>query len=1493
MRTHNTVTVPAGLLEAREFGELVICVGPELGRSAGLPSMAELARMLLADAEVNDPSLDSATLAAWIAGGRVPEALESLERRMGARYQRVVERSLAELGRPLPALARAIAALETPLRAVFTTGLDRLLERAFADAWPSFSTVQGDLARRRKLIVKLCGTLEFPETWVLTRAAFEREFCERGTRYQLLAAACRAHCLLFVGFEPADAISERLLSAVESSAGGEQLPVHYLVVESCSPEERARLERRGILVITGGPMSLLTALADRSPTPRGSVHELPSCPYPGLQAFDQSLVAVFHGRRAEISAAASRLGGPEGRHRRWLAIDGSSGVGKSSFVHAGLIPALRRGFAEGTPTRWPVACLRPGRQPLRALTTAVADALARGSSIEPSLNQHDVQDLPSKVAELVRRQQSPGAALLLVIDQFEEVVTVADPTERLHFAAALALLLDQQLVYLVTTIRSDFTALISTALPALARLLNEQAARYTLAPISRVGLRAAISEPAAQLGVHFEAELVERIASDAEQHLGRGRDDDDDVARTDDAALPLVAHVLRGLWDARAPEDLEICFAKYEALGGVSGALSRSADALLARLDGQQRARARQLLLRMVNVDDGRLTRRSLGRAEAVRLAGGGGEGERLLQLLSGGGGPRLIVIRNEGTDALVDLVHEALLREWDTLCGWIAADRSQLARDEALARRTAAWIDQGRPWRSLPRGPERRELLRGRAHGRREPEQHEYQRSMRIAGWLRGSAWLGFCGVLGVAAHWVIDQQRQAQATHARQLLMIDEAIEHGQRVSGERDEAVASNLRSKVHDEIMQMLAGGDCRAALQRVVDELLDDAELLREVVRCKVMVGELARIGGPPAVKAMAVDPGHDEVWVGREDGSVARWSLRDHRLEPVIQLPQAVDAMWVAPSGELLALRSSGQIRLITRSGDVVGAPCNGHELVFLPDGRHFAIRSASHEIELRSVADAGLVWELPTRGAVEALASADAGDRWMVATSTQSGSWISTLGLATPAVGDTLEVPKYLRDIAISPDGLHVASTADDKVVRLWSLASDEEIATVKLDARESSKRFVSFSHSGTLLASASEDDKVAILGLDLGVLRVLEDVDLRIRPLFAPGDQWLLTAGSDAHVEIREVSTGEPVARMQLGSRADALAFYSTSAPQRRGVLTLTSDGELIDWRIDDQNDKRIPNPHTQAVRSLAFARADFDQLLSGSSNGTVHVWSTAERQLSSIRLSGWIMALGSGPDNRGWAYSDAGTLFRWNSNHTPEPRTPTGMCASRLAALGAGGQLAIACDGAVQLWDLTGVEPKPTATLSTGLVVNSLAISPVDERLALGSAEGTIELFRITEPGHREELTLAHDGSVTALRFDERSRLLVSGGNDSIAKLWSLGPSADPIVTLPIVNNVESVAISSQANRVAVGDERGGIILTNLAGVELERLDTGCAPHRVNALEFSFDGQLLAAGCSNGSVHVWPVAATSQLDLACERLANTTSDSATLPTRCRAQD
>lgn len=294
---------------------------------------------------------------------------------------------------------------------------------------------------------------------------------------------------------------------------------------------------------------------------------------------------------------------------------------------------------------------------------------------------------------------------MLVVDQLEELFTLTAKTEdRTRFDAMLAEALrdlDGPL-HLVTTVRSDFLVRFAE-LPELQGLLNNAAGRYLLPPISEAGLKDVVRTPARLAGLRWsEDSLPDYIVSEAVAESG---------------ALPLVGNLLRLLWDERDGHMLSARV--YRELGGPGGALARRADLLLASLDSDVRNgrdRARRLLLELVEPGHGSQdSRRTITREMALGAAGGGREAEIVLDRLSGLRGPatprgarsmpRLVTVSGaedkaeNGNPALVDLAHEALLRDdrrgkphWKTLRDWVDQYRKQLEDRRLLEILAEKW---------------------------------------------------------------------------------------------------------------------------------------------------------------------------------------------------------------------------------------------------------------------------------------------------------------------------------------------------------------------------------------------------------------------------------------------------------------------------------------------------------------------------------------------------------------------------------------------------------------------------------------------------------------------------------------------------------------------------------------------------------------------------------------------------------------------------------
>ncbi|MEO5863596.1 MAG: formylglycine-generating enzyme family protein, partial [Nitrospiraceae bacterium] len=447
------------------------------------------------------------------------------------------------------------------------------------------------------------------------------------------------------------------------------------------------------------------------------------CPFPGLEAFGENETQFFFGRQKEILDAVSCLGlGLDGVYRRWLQVEGTSGVGKSSLVKAGLIPTIKKGWAgsDGGATwrAWRVVePMRPGGDPILNLAEAVSKCLAHEAGAISVGDCHRLLQGDDKAVQVGLRDWVPsGEALVLVIDQLEEVFTLTqDGKVRDRFDALLASALSDQdgPLHLVTTIRSDFMMQF-TALPRLQALLHEKAFRYLLNPIDGNGLKDVVRAPAELAGLRWSDDVLpDEIVQEARDEPG---------------ALPLVENLLRLMWlESRNTQSNMLSRQVYNDLGGVGGALAKSADALLEGLgDGKQKAL--NLLTALVNVggqgQDIQDTRRTIPKSVALQAAGGGAQAETILNQLSGLRGqatsrgaparPRLVVLSSGTRDGvstdLVDLAHETLLRYdrnkksyWGTLRAEITKRRKAIENRQLAEALAKDWRDQGSPlWSRL-----------------------------------------------------------------------------------------------------------------------------------------------------------------------------------------------------------------------------------------------------------------------------------------------------------------------------------------------------------------------------------------------------------------------------------------------------------------------------------------------------------------------------------------------------------------------------------------------------------------------------------------------------------------------------------------------------------------------------------------------------------------------------------------------------------------------
>ncbi len=428
---------------------------------------------------------------------------------------------------------------------------------------------------------------------------------------------------------------------------------------------------------------LLHALEPFLPGRRASELQLDESPYTGLSSFQESDAGKFFGRNREIAAMVTRI-----RDRPLMAVVGSSGVGKSSFVRAGLMPALKR-----SGETWETLVVRPGRKPLEALANAMRSMVATAVNLADERDeQHELVDTlrrePGHLGHVLRlRARGEQRRILLFVDQFEELFTQVHAQEqRAAFLACLSAVADDATspLRVVLSIRSDFLDRVTEDPQFLSELTQ---GLFFLGPPTRDGLRDAITQPAEMAGFTFE---LEATVQDMLDHLD-----------TTPGALPLLQFAASKLWESRDKARRTLTHNSYTAMGGVAGALASHADQIINGLGLHKVGLVRAILLRLVSPER---TRAIVPVNELRELSREVGEVQRVIDQLVDA---RLLVVQTleGGKGSTVELVHESLIQNWPSLRRWLDEHQDDAGLVDQLRTAARQWHAKGRDVGLLWRG--------------------------------------------------------------------------------------------------------------------------------------------------------------------------------------------------------------------------------------------------------------------------------------------------------------------------------------------------------------------------------------------------------------------------------------------------------------------------------------------------------------------------------------------------------------------------------------------------------------------------------------------------------------------------------------------------------------------------------------------------------------------------------------------------------------------
>jgi WD40 repeat protein/DNA-binding SARP family transcriptional activator len=1187
------------------------------------------------------------------------------------------------------------------------------------------------------------------------------------------------------------AFAELVTECLTGSLAGSARP------SAISPEVAAALDRADS-VGTRPSMGELVASLVQALSGASALLRPPANPYKGLRAFDEADADDFFGRTALVEEMLRRLRRDDLLGRLILCV-GPSGSGKSSVVRAGVLPRVRRGDVPGG-QRWYVTAMLPGATPFKEL----AEALRRVAVVDIGSAVGELDADEQRVDAVLRQVVPEGGQLLLVIDQLEELFTLAPEAEQRLFLDAVmhALSAPDSRLRVVATLRADFYDRplrfhrFGTAVPA---------ATVGLPAMSAAELEAAVTEPAARAGVAVDRALVAAVVA---------------AVVDEPAALPSLQFTLYEL--AERSTDRHLTFDAYEWLGGVDAAIASRAEELYCSFDEGRRHVVREVFERLVVVNtDGVLTRRRAPRSELAALTG-----QPVEEVTEAWAQARLLTLDRHpvSREPTVEVAHEALLTAWPRLRGWIEEDREAILALGQLREAAEAWValdkDPGALYRgarlelsldlvasradSLPRH-EREFLAASRDERdrelRREAERVERQaranRRLRLQLGVIAVALVLAVIVGSVAVQQRADAEREQRIATARELaaaavanldvdanrsiLLAVEAIERTRAPDGSALREAEEALHAAVGAARLVLSVPG-----VGGLVDWSPDGATFVTEGPEDTGLIdlrdattGESIRswtghgvdvnhvvFNADGSMLASTGDDGTARVWdpstgteLARIDGSGEVWGpafSHDGRL---------VAAAWGGGSAVQLMDLATGDVRRFVSVPDPWWT-------AFSPDGRHLAVTSMSKP----SVA----ILDVETGTEAFRLAGHD----WPV----NSVKW--------------------------SPDGRRLATGAHDGTARIWDATTGEE-------------RFTLHGHTGAIIdVDWSPDSTRLVTGSEDGTARVWEITDHGPRHLLTLSDQetanglgGVAFAADGKHVltgdmlitaaKIWDVSLAGDAEWANLPSSRVSLGAVAFTPDGHRVVATGEDGRTAVAWDADSQQELLTIGPFDELVWSIEVSPDGAMIAIVAGDTVSVRDAQTGE-EVFAVR-PGFVEGVAWSPDGELLAMSGPSAVVVDRSGVVvADLRDEDRLGAVAVAFSPDGRLIAVAgwpmgrpdpSAGRVRIWDWDRREIVGTI-IATGV---SLSFDPTGARIAIAMPFDHPTVWDVAT-GARVSTLTGHSGIVTDVRFSPDGTRLATGGTDATARLWDAESGAAQLALRSHSSPVSNVRFSPDGSRLA---------------------------------------------------------------------------------------
>ncbi|MDZ8026092.1 MAG: caspase family protein [Nostoc sp. DedQUE11] len=1028
-----------------------------------------------------------------------------------------------------------------------------------------------------------------------------------------------------------------------------------------------------------------------------------------------------------------------------------------------------------------------------------------------------LQSAANSLVEIVKAwsQKHPNIKLFLLIDQFEELITLGrkvqpnQPSDALEEWQEFLQLLETTLaanlpqLRIIITLRSDFEP----------RFLNSEAlksywtkARFPVRAMRSDELRQAIAAPASEMALYFEpANLVDRLIDEVGQMPG---------------ALPLLSFTLSEFYiklankwkDGESSDRALTIDADFDKEGGVAGSLTRKANEEYNKIGDELGAAAqitmRRVMLRMLTLEGGETARRRVPESELEYPTPE--ESDRVKQVVERLVEARLLVKGQlETGEPYVEPAHDFLVRGWGTLQNWIDEEKAKetLELQQRLTAQANDWARNQGPL--LPDGDRLNQL-------EKLLKQNDTWLNQRESQFVETS--LNF---------------RDAQKRRARELLVRAELQQKAARVLSQISinplEAITTAIQATGQN--------------LEELPNEILAPVQRSLHTAMNKARIPKRSFVGQHTSrINSIAFHPNSQYIVSGSDDKTIRLWNWEQGLVTPPFLGHEGeIKSVVFGHNGQyIISASTDGTIRVWNFQLQLLGEPFVGHQggvnsVAISPDGQY--IISGGTDGTIRFWNSKGEQLRKPLtrhQGGVNSVAISPDG-QYII-----SGGVDNTVCLwnsrgqpiGTPFVGHQEPSASSIRKgegvycAVFSPDSQSIASSGVDSTIRLWNLEGGLIIPplnalSLSVDFHPSKRRLVGLDGRIQLWTTDGRPIEEFFSG---GNGYSFNSV------AFSPNGKYIAAGGNGGHLQIWDLEGDEIGKPFQAHNTEITDVVFS---PDGQKIASSSFDKTIRLWNLEGKQIEKTFAGHEETVYSIAFSPQG-KLIASGSYDRSIRLWNLKGEQISSF----------GDEDVRSVAFNPNAPIL-----------ASTGMEAT------------------VRLWDFKGnaIGYLPYGNDEKPAGFNKIAFSQNGEKIACLGPKFAIRLWDWKNNLIQDSADEASN-VIQSIGFSPDGRMIVTSDVGGSVCLWDLDNNfARQELRLP--SSVHAACFSPVAQTLVSGTADRKVFLSDIYGNIISTFEGQY--EGISALAFSPDGRIVASGGWNGTINLWRGSWKAWLEVCCDRV------------------